>query len=678
MSKHATSGFLFGPFFLDIDGRRLLRNGKRIHLGPLEINLLEILIRNRGRVLKSDELRILGWGQNPNKIGTIYQDKNALYVSLGKLRKALSEYRSWIVTISKVGYTFSDEVEVREIIAAPDNLPLQSRNSANYTELTSPASDNTSKLNSIRNHFHEAETTHKSSYTIGEVCEITGVQAHVLRYWESEFPMLAPYKNPSGIRTYRKSDIQIARRIKELLYDDQYTIAGAKKQLAAELRGAVSPRDNTPKEISLAGLTPKSDSIKIIIADDDPNYCALMRRILEDAGGYQVSIAQDGREVLGKIRGERPNLVILDFVISEIDGLEICRLLKSDEITQDIPIIFLSAHGDTKAIVDALSLGANDYISKPFHADELLARVNAALRLRRTTKDQKSRGNKTRDPYRITGDILAGKYRLVEYSGGGGMGAVYRALDLNHHNVVAIKILKPDIVVRNPEYAELFEKEVKTAQKLNHPHIVRVLDRGEDDGITFMVMEWLEGKHLEDVLMEESLSLNRIISIFEQICNAVAHAHESNVIHLDLKPSNILLLRDKQPQDFVKVIDFGLARIISRESGTTVTRFRGTHQYCAPEQFGGKVSSRSDIYSLGATLYHLISGVIPFGASYINAKVHPNLELPDIPSLAKPPCNLPTEVDQVIKKALSKNPDDRQQSVRELFEAFSSAISIAR
>jgi serine/threonine-protein kinase len=123
------------------------------------------------------------------------------------------------------------------------------------------------------------------------------------------------------------------------------------------------------------------------------------------------------------------------------------------------------------------------------------------------------------------------------------------------------------------------------------------------------------------------------------------------------------------------VFDFGLARIITRESGTTVTRFRGTHQYCAPEQFGGRVSHKSDIYSLAATLYHLISGVVPFSSTYIYAKIHPNLELPAIPSLTKYR-NLPPRIDDVMSKALNKDPASRQKSAKQLFEEFSSAIDL--
>jgi len=121
-----------------------------------------------------------------------------------------------------------------------------------------------------------------------------------------------------------------------------------------------------------------------------------------------------------------------------------------------------------------------------------------------------------------------------------------------------------------------------------------------------------------------------------------------------------------------------MARVLSNETGTTVTRFLGTYQYCSPEHFGGKVTYRSDIYSLGATLYHMIAGVVPFGTSYINAKMHPDMELPPVPSIINMRPEVPIDVDGVIRKALSKPPEDRQQSVRELLDDFNLAMRVAK
>jgi serine/threonine protein kinase/CheY-like chemotaxis protein len=436
------------------------------------------------------------------------------------------------------------------------------------------------------------------------------------------------------------------------------------------------------------------EKFNVLVVDDDPDKRMLLTIALQMAG-YEVRTANDGEEGLAAVEAYQPDLIITDVMMPKMDGYELARRLRANPKTRFLPIIIqTAARNDAQNLRSGSEVGALGYITDPTDIDLLLARARTLLDFKRYLdvaegEAAKGRalqekyghldvsalrgGGQGRDPYRLIGSVLSGKYELVEYAGSGGMGVVYRADNLAG-GVVAVKILKPDIVAKNPDYAELFQQEVKAAEKLSHPHIVKLLDSGTDGEITFMVMEWLEGKLLEELLIEGSLPLERTVPIFKQICSAVAYAHEHRIIHLDLKPGNIFLVQDESLTDFVKVIDFGLSRIISRESGTTVTRFRGTHQYCAPEQFGGKVSHRSDIYILGATLYYLLSGLVPFGSSYINAKMHPNLELPDIPSLSKPPFGLPSAVDQVIQKALSREPADRQQSAMQLFHEFTEAI----
>ncbi len=408
----------------------------------------------------------------------------------------------------------------------------------------------------------------------------------------------------------------------------------------------------------------------------------MMKGILERAG-YRVLTAYNGREAVDTGLNTKPDLIILDVRMPEMSGLEACRMLKKHEATRNIPVIFMTAHDAVKIGRDVPFLDASDVIGKQMPREEMLKRISNVLSKDRPTGNSKqkesslvlTRSRKSRDPYRITGTVLNDKYVLTEYAGAGGMGAVYRALNFKDGSVVAVKILKPDIVERSPEYAEMFEREAKNARSLNHPHIVEIFDSGKDDDLIYMVMEWVEGRSIEDVLTQEQLSIYQIKIIFKQVCSAVASAHQKGIIHLDLKPANILLLENAKTYDFVKVIDFGLSRVISKESGTTVTKFRGTHQYCAPEQFGGRVSHRSDIYSLGATLYHLITGVLPFGASYINAKIHPNLELPEIPSVTQQR-NVPAGIDLVIRKALNKNPDLRQQSAIDLFKEFNKVFEL--
>jgi CheY-like chemotaxis protein len=504
------------------------------------------------------------------------------------------------------------------------------------------------------------ETTNKR-FGIQQVAELVGVQTHVLRYWETEFPMLGPKKRLVGKREYSERDVQIAKRLKELLYEEQYTIAGAKKKLAGELDAAEQMRQDL--------------SAKILLADNDSEMRDLLAEYLRRLN-FEVFTA-DTLERAIEVTSKSPDLGVVDLAQSKDEQVRVIQFL----VSRNIPVIVLSAHDHFDDKMDAFEAGASDFVSKPFSPRELDYRIKALLRrkpnpeLTPTLTASPPAAKRVRDPYRLLGEVLNDRYELVEYAGGGGMGAVYKALDHETNARAAVKILKPDVAQRNPEYNDLFEKEVRAAQKLSHPNIVSVLDSGIQDDVAFMVMEWVDGKSLEDVIANERISIDRVEMIFAQICDAIAHAHSRGVIHLDIKPANIFLVDQQGRLDFVKIFDFGLARIITKESGTTVTRFRGTYQYCAPEQFGGKVSYRSDIYSLAATLYHLICGVIPFSSTYINAKIHPNLELPAVPSVTKYR-SLHTEIDSVLAKGLSKEPASRYDSVAELFEEFSKIVDL--
>jgi serine/threonine protein kinase len=304
-----------------------------------------------------------------------------------------------------------------------------------------------------------------------------------------------------------------------------------------------------------------------------------------------------------------------------------------------------------------------DPSQRPRKIEEIFERFELAIRP----------ANTKRDPFRLAGTTLFGKYRLDEFTDSGGIGAVYRAQQTNLGKQVAIKILKPE--ESNADSVQRFEREARVAKTLRHPHIVEVIDSGTDEEITFLVMEWLNGRTLEaEIEKEGAIPLKRSVGMLSQICDALEYAHSCKVIHLDVKPSNIFLLSERTGEDRVKVIDFGLAKVLDTKSSMTVTRFGGTYVYCAPEQFGGKISRRSDIFSLGITLYHMLTGVLPFGGSYINAKIN-NRELPPVPSIRRMCPDIPNAIERVVFKAISKDPKERQQNAKTLFQEFVEAAS---
>jgi serine/threonine-protein kinase len=209
-------------------------------------------------------------------------------------------------------------------------------------------------------------------------------------------------------------------------------------------------------------------------------------------------------------------------------------------------------------------------------------------------------------PQPNVGMIIDKKYRLESKLGEGGMGSVFRARRLFIDDFVAIKFVRPEVLA-NPEFRERFYQEARVAARLKHPNVVTVYDFGETpDGMLYLVMEFLKGVSLGELLQKKgALPVGRVIEIGLQIGEALHCMHENNVIHRDLKPDNIMLIRDGKEMEIVKVVDFGVAKII--ESNPRLTRYQariGSPVYCSPEQYLGlAVDHRTDLYGLGIIFY---------------------------------------------------------------------------
>ena len=277
------------------------------------------------------------------------------------------------------------------------------------------------------------------------------------------------------------------------------------------------------------------------------------------------------------------------------------------------------------------------------------------------------------DPYHLVGTTLQNRYYLEEVAGAGGMSLVYRSRDLAKESLVAVKILRPDLLIRQKQagmFMKLFQQEAKAAQSLSHPHILPVYHNGIENNVAFIVMEWLEGRSLGEELQEcGRFSLARITPILRQVCDALFTAHRQRIIHLDIKPNNIFLLNARMPNEQVKVIDFGLARILHSTVGTTLSRYVGTPHYSAPEVFQNKASHLSDIYSLAVTTFEMLTGSVPFSQSQIYAVIYQHLEQRP-PSVRRANPEVPELADELIQRAMSKRPAARPQSAREFYDEF--------
>ncbi|HEY0407756.1 MAG TPA: serine/threonine-protein kinase [Pyrinomonadaceae bacterium] len=280
-------------------------------------------------------------------------------------------------------------------------------------------------------------------------------------------------------------------------------------------------------------------------------------------------------------------------------------------------------------------------------------------------------GNIPPDP--LIGRTLDEKYRLDERLGTGGMGTVYRATHLLIDRPVAVKLLNPRFVEDEAAQAR-FRREARAAGRLQHSNAVAVTDFGRTaDGYVYIVMELLEGRTLRDVLAREApLDTARAVSMMMQISAAVAAAHEAGIIHRDLKPANIFIVQRKDAPPFVKVLDFGIAKLAAEsiddddpKTLTAVGVMIGTPKYMSPEQCdGGPLTPASDVYSLGIILYEMLTGTTPFtGTSPLAIALKHSTEEP------RPPrewvVTIPPAIEELVLKALKKNPLERPQNAAE-------------
>ena len=268
------------------------------------------------------------------------------------------------------------------------------------------------------------------------------------------------------------------------------------------------------------------------------------------------------------------------------------------------------------------------------------------------------------------GYAVGKRYRIIREIGEGGMSIVYLAHDPILDRDVAVKILKYDLQ-NNPETTRRFEREAMAISELSHPNIVSIYDIGNDDGIQYLVMEYVDGTNLKEYIRNNfPLPLDRIQQIMEQILSAMAQAHSMGIIHRDLKPLNILM----DNKGNIKISDFGIAMALNDEGMTQTNSVLGTVHYLSPEQARGAQSTKqSDIYSLGIILYELLTGSVPFiGETPVSVAIkHSRNELP---SVRQQNSSIPQSLENIIIRATAKNPSDRYGSVEEMMEDVGTAL----
>ena len=274
----------------------------------------------------------------------------------------------------------------------------------------------------------------------------------------------------------------------------------------------------------------------------------------------------------------------------------------------------------------------------------------------------------------MKGQKISDRYQIIKTIGEGGMANVYLAYDTILDRNVAVKILRGELAT-DEKFVRRFQREALSASSLSNPNIVEVYDVGEDNGQYYIVMEYIEGKHLKALLKKRGkLTISEVIDIMLQITNGLSVAHDSYIIHRDIKPQNIMILEN----GLVKITDFGIAMAMNAQQLTQTNSVMGSVHYLPPEQANGKGATlQSDIYSMGILMYELLTGTLPFkGDNAIEIALKHLKE--SVPSIKDELPNLPQSVENIILKAVAKNPKNRYEDARAMHEDLKTCLDPSR
>jgi len=411
---------------------------------------------------------------------------------------------------------------------------------------------------------------------------------------------------------------------------------------------------------------------KVLVIEDDAEVRDLLTAILSEEG-FEVETASDGVEGLKKTFQTTPDIVLTDVMMPRLNGLDYLRKIRPTIGVRRLPVIVVSALDQEEAIRQGFRCGATDYVTKPFLREEILAKVQMALEDCVDPENLVFRPGPSNFGARPnSGNILdMGKYWLLEEVAEGGMGLVFRARHVGYDIEVALKVLPP-VKALESESTMRFLREVRIAAQLCHPHIVKVFDVGLSGVHYFYAMEFLPDPTLAVRLdPKKPIAAHEVISMGIQMASALGYMHDLGFLHRDIKPENIVA--DSAGQ--VKIIDFGLAAPFKKGRITETGVFLGTPGYVAPESISGHIAPHplSDIYSLGATLYAMATGTLPFHDYGDPAeRLTAQLTVPLPPAHEENP-SIPHALSDVIGRMTARSRAARYADMKEVREALETA-----
>ena len=441
-------------------------------------------------------------------------------------------------------------------------------------------------------------------------------------------------------------------------------------------------------------------SFDVLVVDDEQDIRSYLQTILQEEG-LTVRCVPNATEALSVIQQDKPQLIVLDLMMPEMPGDELCKIIKSDPALKDIVVFILTSKGDLETKLACFSSGAEEYLVKPIDARELTARVGRFIRLidelkmptALATSNHDVTSSKAEEQPNMDGHTSATKrdldvpslalsdysflnfqssygiYRVESLVGKGGMGQVFKAKDEQLERYVAIKVLASKLS-GSPEFVERFRREAKVLASINHPGIASIYSFSEQKGEHYFAMQWCSGGSLGDMIRKKGrIEPMSGVDIIFQCAQALNLASKKGIVHRDIKPSNLMF----DENQLIKIVDFGLAYAEQISSNLTQGgEFLGTPSYMAPEQAKSpSVDQRADMYALGITFYHMLYGRLPFQATSPIEMVikHTSHPFPEYDSLDG---KVPVSVYRIIEKMTQKDAAGRYQDYNSLIQELES------
>jgi serine/threonine protein kinase/DNA-binding NarL/FixJ family response regulator len=467
----------------------------------------------------------------------------------------------------------------------------------------------------------------------------------------------------------------------------------------------------------------EENSTHVLIVDDNAVNCNLLAKRLKKRG-FIPTIALNGVEAIDAIDRLEFDLVLLDVAMPGMSGLDVLRVIRLHYPMTELPVLMVTAHKDSEVVIEALSLGANDYLTKPLDLPILLARMDTQLRLSApphslpTGEYRRLRGKKRRlahasthcarctacqeseserceecgaarppegwppiegSNYEHLGKTVAGRYFLDRFVGRGAAGSVYRARDIDLNRKFAVKVID---LGHNPaaSVTDRLEAEVEAMASLTNPHVVGIFEVVVlSSNIFALVMDFVAGKTL-GVILEQvgKLDPKLALEIVRQVAQGLHEAHQHGLIHRDVKPENIMLEKLPAGGYHARILDFGIVMELGHQS--IDTGIIGTPLYMSPEHYSDEIplDHRADIYSLGAVLYHALVGQPPFMAGNVVGILNKHLNAP-VPLLTPVMGDTPfaRQLDGLLARMMAKAAADRFDSLFEFIQQLDAVLPSA-